>query len=105
MKCLDSRQSAVLSRVRAKGINISYIINEVPAYIMQALHHMYDVLSLSFQPVGKVAHDFGDLDLLGAYLLAAPAADAGFGLLVRRQGAKGHGGNKAAACESMLIVK
>ena len=61
--------------------------------------------SCFLRPVGRhklraeVLHGLGDLDLLRADLLAAPAANAGGGFLVLRQAHHRHRRDKAAAGE------
>ena len=57
------------------------------------------------QLAGEVGQSFGDFELLGAHCLAAPAADAGGGPLLLRQGFHRHGGDKAAAGEGVLVVE
>ena len=59
----------------------------------------------SAQLLSEVRQGLRDLDLLGTDRLAAPAADAGAGVLLLRHRHQHHGRNEAAAGEVVLIVE
>ena len=62
-------------------------------------------MELTIQLCRKVRHSLADLNLLGADLLTAPAADTGGRLLVLWQSGQGHRRDEPAAGETVLVLE